>query len=226
MELQIKDVNATLKSMSNSVNLLTEKLKDRNFVGDKRATALEERRNLLKNMVTLTASGLVHGLLEEDKYGMLRANASKVFKEVDEINKITSELMKELAKDTPEGSEISITELAKLVNSPYRFEEIVTKDGESIKVDNEKQTLEVEGEVLTTDELEAEGTTFLEEVKNILCSTFNVIWNAIKKVAMIIAIAICFFGILVWESIRWLYRKATGLFRSEPKEQEAPQAAS
>lgn len=225
MELKIKDVNATLKSMSNSVNLLTEKLKDRNFVGEKRDTALEERRNLLKNMITLTASGLVHGLLTEDKYGMLRANASKVFKEADEINKITSELMKELAKDTPEGSEISITELAKLVKSPYRFEEITAKDGETIKVDNVKKTVEVGGTTLTADDLEEEGETFFEKVKNMLCSALGTVWSAIKKVAMIIAIAICFFGILVWESIRWLYRKATGLFRSEPKE-ATPQAAS
>lgn len=223
MELKIKDVNATLKSMSNSVNLLTEKLKDRNFVGEKRDTVLEERRNLLKNMVTLTASGLVHGLLEEDKYGMLRANASKVFKEADEINKITSELMKELAKDTPEGSEISITELAKLVNSPYRFEEIVTKDGENIKVDSVKETVEIDGEALTVDKIGAEGESFFAKVKNMICSALGTVWSAIKKVAMIIAIAICFFGILVWESIRWLYRKATGLFRASP---EAPQAAS
>lgn len=224
MNIEVKDVNATLKSMNTTVNLLTEKLKDRNYVGVKRSTSLEERRNLLKNMVTLTASGLVHGLLDEDKYGMLRGNATKEhFKEPAEINKITKELMSELATDTPEDSDLAITELAKLIKSPYRYEEIVTKDGETIKVDSVKETIEIDGEVLSSEMMGEEGATFFEKVKNLFCRALDIVWSAIKKVAMAVAIGICFFGILVWDSIRWLYNKVTGLFRLTPEEAPEPQ---
>ncbi len=119
----VTDIKAELKSIVSVVNQLTLQLKDRNLVGDKRKEVLKARKESLKNALYLTSAGIVHGVLEADNYGLLKAQATnKVFKEVADINDILSELMHELTKERVEGAEYSITELAKLIESPYQYQ--------------------------------------------------------------------------------------------------------
>ena len=119
----ITDVKAELKSIVTVVNQLTFQLKDRNLIGKKRTEALKARKESLKNAIYLTASAIVHGVLEADQYGLLKAQATKkTFKEVADINATLAELMSELAKERIEGAEYSITELAKLIESPYQYQ--------------------------------------------------------------------------------------------------------
>ena len=119
----ITDVKAELKSIVTVVNQLTFQLKDRNLTGKKRDDVIKARKESLKNAIYLTASAIVHGVLEADQYGLLKAQATKkTFKEVADINATLAELMSELAKERIEGAEYSITELAKLIESPYQYQ--------------------------------------------------------------------------------------------------------
>ena len=139
----ITDVKAELKSIVTVVNQLTVQLKDRNFVGKKRDDIVKARKESLKNAIYLTSSAIVHGVLEADSYGLLKAQATKsVFKEVVDINAILSELMSELAKERVEGTEYSITELAKLIESPYQYQPL---EGETPVVVGENGVPEVNG---------------------------------------------------------------------------------
>lgn len=119
----VTDVKAELRSITTVVNQLTLQLKDRNLVGDKRKDVLKARKESLKNALYLTASAIVNNVLEADSYGLLKAQATnKTFKEVADINDILAGLMSELAKERVEGSEYSITELAKLIETPYQYQ--------------------------------------------------------------------------------------------------------
>lgn len=121
--VSVTDVKAELRSITSVVNQLTLQLKDRNLVGDKRKDVLKARKESLKNALYLTSAGIVNNVLEADSYGLLKAQAtSKTFKEVADINDILSELMAELAKERIEGSEYSVTELAKLIETPYQYQ--------------------------------------------------------------------------------------------------------
>ena len=167
----ITDVKAELRSVITVVNQLTVQLKDRNTVGNKRTEALKARKEVLKNALYLTASAIVHGVLEADSYGLLKAQAQKkTFKEVADINDILSELMRELAKERIENTEYSITELAKLVESPYQYqplegEAVAPVIGENgVPVVNGDSVVEVEtveGEVLVVDK--TTGTVYTAE---------------------------------------------------------------
>ena len=113
----------------------------------------------------------MHGVLEADSYGLLKAQAQKkTFKEVADINDILSELMTELAKERIEGADYSITELAKLVESPYQYqplegEAVAPVIGENgVPVVNGDSVVEVEtveGEVLVVDK--TTGTVYTAE---------------------------------------------------------------
>ena len=167
----ITDVKAELRSVITVVNQLTVQLKDRNTVGNKRTEALKARKEVLKNALYLTASAIVHGVLEADSHGLLKAQATKsIFKEVADINDILAELMTELAKERIEGADYSITELAKLVESPYQYqplegEAVAPVIGENgVPVVNGDSVVEVEtveGEVLVVDK--TTGTVYTAE---------------------------------------------------------------
>ena len=169
--ITVTDVKAELKSIVAVVNQLTVQLKDRNTVGNKRTEALKARKEALKNALYLTSSAIVHGVLEADSYGLLKAQAQKkTFKEVADINDILSELMRELAKERIENTEYSITELAKLVESPYQYqplegEAVAPVIGENgVPVVNGDSVVEVEtveGEVLVVDK--TTGTVYTAE---------------------------------------------------------------
>lgn len=125
----VTDVKAELRSITTVVNQLTLQLKDRNLVGDKRKEVLKARKEGLKNALYLTSAGIVNNVLEADSYGLLKAQAtSKTFKEVADINDILSELMAELAKERVEGSDYSITELAKLIETPYQYQPLESQE--------------------------------------------------------------------------------------------------
>lgn len=152
----VTDVKAELRSITTVVNQLTLQLKDRNLVGDKRKEVLKARKESLKNALYLTSAGIVNNVLEADSYGLLKAQAtSKTFKEVADINDILSELMAELAKERIEGSEYSITELAKLIETPYQYQPL---EGQEPVVIGENGVPEVNGNTVVSVET-VEGTS-------------------------------------------------------------------
>lgn len=170
----ITDVKSELKSIVTVVNQLTVQLKDRNLIGKKRTDVLNARKESLKNAIYLTASAIVHGVLEADVYGLLKAQATKkTFKEVADINAILAELMAELAKERIEGTDYSVTELAKLIESPYQYQPL---EGEAVQpvVDTENGVPEVNGTtVVEVETVEGEvsvvdkttGTVYTAEVQ-------------------------------------------------------------
>lgn len=142
----VTDVKSELKSMITIVNQLTLQLKDRNLVGDKRKDVLKARKESLKNALYLTASAIVNNVLEADSYGLLKAQATnKTFKEVADINDILAGLMSELVKERVEGSEYSITELAKLIETPYQYQPL---EGQEPVVIGENGVPEVNGNTI------------------------------------------------------------------------------
>lgn len=170
----ITDVKAELKSIVSVVNQLTVQLKDRNLTGKKRTEVVKARKESLKNAIYLTSSAIVHGVLEADNYGLLKAQATKkVFKEVADINAILAELMTELAKERIEGAEYSITELAKLIESPYQYQPLEGEVVEPVVVGengvpevNGTTVIEVEtveGEVSVVDK--TTGTVYTAETE-------------------------------------------------------------
>lgn len=169
----ITDVKSELKSIVTVVNQLTVQLKDRNLTGKKRVDVLNARKESLKNAIYLTSSAIVHGVLEADVYGLLKAQATKkTFKEVADINAILAELMSELAKERIEGTEYSITELAKLIESPYQYQplegsaEPVVVGENGVPEVNDTTIVEVEtveGEVSVVDK--TTGTVYTAEVQ-------------------------------------------------------------
>lgn len=163
----ITDVKAELRAMVTIVNRLTIQLKDRNLAGEKRAEALKSRKECLKNAIYLTASAIVHGVLESDMYGLLKVRATKkTFKEVADINAILAELMAQLAKErVVEGSEYSLTELAKLIESPYQYCSPVERAENGVPFVNGDSVVEVEtveGEVLVVDKTTGTAYTAAE----------------------------------------------------------------
>ena len=155
----VTDVKAELRSITTVVNQLTLQLKDRNLVGDKRKEVLKARKESLKNALYLTSAGIVNNVLEADSYGLLKAQAtSKTFKEVADINDILSELMAELAKERIEGSEYSITELAKLIETPSQYQPLEGQEPVVIGENGVPEVPEVNGNTVVSVET-VEGTS-------------------------------------------------------------------
>ena len=121
--LEIKDVSAELKAQVGIINQLTSKLGNRNLVGPKKAEVIKTRREALKNIIYISAAGIVNELLDADVYGVLRAKVSnRDFKESASINDVLKGLLEE-AKVPSEGvKDLSLTELAKLIETPYGYE--------------------------------------------------------------------------------------------------------
>lgn len=152
----VTDIKAELRSIMSVVNQLTLQLKDRNLINDKRKEVLKARKESLKNAIYLTSAGIVNNVLEADNYGLLKAQAtSKNFKEVVDINDILSELMAELAKERIEGAEYSVTELAKLIETPYQYQPL---EGQEPVVIGENGVPEVNGNTVIEVET-VEGTS-------------------------------------------------------------------
>lgn len=152
----VTDIKAELKSIVTVVNQLTLQLKDRNLIGKKRDDIVKARKEFLKNAIYLTSAGIVNNVLEADNYGLLKAQAtSKNFKEVVDINDILSELMAELAKERIEGAEYSVTELAKLIETPYQYQPL---EGQEPVVIGENGVPEVNGNTVIEVET-VEGTS-------------------------------------------------------------------
>lgn len=123
--IEVKDVVGELKSLTNTVNSLTQELGNRNLVGPKRDTVLKARVEALRNMLWLTSAAICNGLLDSDKYDLLRAEVSKShFKQPADINSILKGLLKDMAKEPLDGSNYSVTELAKMIETPYKFKDI------------------------------------------------------------------------------------------------------
>ena len=123
--IEIKDVAKELKTQVSVINQLTTQLTtQRNLVGPKKAEIVRIRREALKNIVFITAAGIVNELLVADVYGVLRAQVSnKHFKDSVVINEVLKGLLEEACKVSSEGAkDLSLTELAKLIETPYGYE--------------------------------------------------------------------------------------------------------
>lgn len=171
----ITDVKGELKSIVTVANQLTVQLKDRNLTGKKRDDVLKARKESLKNAIYLTASAIVNNILEADSYGLLKAQATKkVFKEVADINAILAELMAELAKERIEGTEYSITELAKLIESPYQYQPLEGEASVEPVVIGENGVPEVNGNTV----IEVETT---EGTSSVVDKTTGTVYTAVNE---------------------------------------------
>lgn len=171
----ITDVKGELKSIVTVANQLTVQLKDRNLTGKKRDDILKARKESLKNAIYLTASAIVNNILEADSYGLLKAQATKkVFKEVADINAILAELMAELAKERIEGTEYSITELAKLIESPYQYQPLEGEASVEPVVIGENGVPEVNGNTV----IEVETT---EGTSSVVDKTTGTVYTAVNE---------------------------------------------
>lgn len=132
------DPSKTLINLINQVNHCTLSLKDKNLLKERKEELRANRKQSLQNIVYLTAAGIVNGKLSNDIYDVLRANVtSKNFKEPQDINYILKGILDESAKESLEGSEdLSLTELARLIETPVGFAEMVPTD--PTKVDPSK----------------------------------------------------------------------------------------
>ena len=123
--IEVKDVAKELKTQVSVINQLTTQLTtQRNLVGPKKAEVIRIRREALKNIVFITAAGIVNEILVADVYGILRAQVSNQhFKDSVTINEVLKGLLEEACKAPSEGAkDLSLTELARLVETPYGYE--------------------------------------------------------------------------------------------------------
>lgn len=122
--IEVKNVAAELKSQIGIINQFSTQLGNRNLVGPKKAEVVKIRREALKNIVYLVAAGIVNEVLDADIYGVLRAQVSgKHFKDPVGINDMLKGLLEEACKVPSEGArDLSLVELARLVETPYKYE--------------------------------------------------------------------------------------------------------
>lgn len=125
-ELNRVEINVAkeLKTQVSVINQLTTQLGNRNLVGLKKAEVVKIRREALKNVIYITAAGIVNELVDADVYGVLRAQVSnKHFKDSVVINEILKGLLEEACKVSSEGAkDLSLVELARLIETPYEYE--------------------------------------------------------------------------------------------------------
>ena len=125
-ELNRVEINVAkeLKTQVSVINQLTTQLGNRNLVGLKKAEVVKIRREALKNVIYITAAGIVNELVDADVYGVLRAQVSnKHFKDSVVINEILKGLLEEACKVPSEGAkDLSLVELARLIETPYEYE--------------------------------------------------------------------------------------------------------
>lgn len=122
----INDCEKLIKETIQTVNKINIAFKDKNLVGKKREEANKTFEAAIEQLVDVTSAGLLNNLIETDQYGILQAKVdSKVFKNcAGHVNSIIKKYLTE-KQNIPihEGAQISDTELAKLIQTPYRTTE-------------------------------------------------------------------------------------------------------
>ena len=146
--IEINDCQKVIEETIRKINEINTALKNKNLVGDKRTEVNDSLILSVEQLVDITAAGLVNNVIETDKYNILQADVnSKKFKNcAGHINAIIKRYLADKQKiPLHAGAEISDTELAKMIETPYR----ATKeeaDAVSVKpIEEQKQELLKEG---------------------------------------------------------------------------------
>lgn len=143
------DPKVTLRETIKTVNVLSDKLKNRNLVGDERKQVEQTRSDLLLHALQLTAGAIQFDQLASDEYGFLRANVSKkTFKDSGRINAILKGHIANISKEQADKT-LNDIELAKLMETPFQMvdvsvDEIETVTAEEVVEEAKQQKAELD----------------------------------------------------------------------------------
>lgn len=118
----VQDVEKAVQTLVTNINLASDKIKDRNFVGPKKDNMLKIQKECIHQMLDIVIAGLHSGMIECDKLGVLRADVDQtVFKgNAGHVNKtLKAYIAEKKAQDA--DKKLSDVELAKLMESPYEY---------------------------------------------------------------------------------------------------------